>query len=104
MAKIIQFPGTILERAASQNPPKGYYISKDGRFDYTELNALVDAAEATNEGNGIKFWRDAIGMTWFQLLQRLWGEVAFKASEIDRLISFLGIPDAEVSRVFFKAV
>lgn len=95
MAIIIDFnTRKILNRSASQVQ----YISKCGNFEYTELfDSVVE--------KGFDFdWKQAVGLSRNQLLNRLKGKVAFSLAEIENLVDFLGIPDAEVSRVFFKAV
>jgi len=68
-------------------------------FDYSELRVLLEEAE---KANGVV--KEAIGLTRFQLLERIQGKVAFNMPEIDALIDCLGIPDNEISRVFFKVV
>ena len=95
MAIIIDFnTRKILNRSAS----RGQFVSKCGNFDYAELFDLV-------VGKGFDFdWKQAVGLSRNQLLNRLKGKVAFSLAEIENLVVFLGIHDAEVSRVFFKAV
>lgn len=95
MAIIIDFKTRkTLDRSASQ----AQYISKCGNFDYAELFNLI-------VGRGFDFdWKQAVGLSRNQLLNRLKGKVAFNLAEMERLIEFLNIPDSEVSRVFFKAV
>ena len=95
MAIIVDFKTRkILNRSASQVQ----CISKCGNYDYTELfNLFV--------GRGFDFdWKQAVGLSRNQLLNRLKGKVAFSISELDRLIEFFGIPDADVSRICFRAV
>ena len=95
MAIIIDFnTRKVLNRSASQ----GQYISKCGGFDYAELFDLTVA-------KGFDFdWKQAVGLSRNQLLNRLKGKVAFSLAEMERLIVFLGIPDSEISRVFYKVV
>ena len=75
------------------------YISKCGNFDYTELHELVSDAE---NKYGVSVWKAAIGITSYQLWLRITGKTALKSPIIDRLIEFLEIPDADISRVFFR--
>jgi hypothetical protein len=75
------------------------YKSRCGTFDYNELAKIVDRAE---KAHGRKAWEKAIGINSSELWLRLNGKKAFSLAEIESLIAFLGIPDAEVSRVFFK--
>lgn len=95
MAVIIDFnTRKVLYRSASQ----AQYISKCGNFDYTELFNLI-------VGRGFDFdWKQAVNLSRNQLLNRLKGKVAFSLAEMERLIEFLGIPDSEISGIFYKAV
>lgn len=95
MAIIIDFrTRQILNRSTSQ----GEFVSKCGNFDYTELfNMML--------GRGFDFdWKQAVGLSRNQLLNRLKGKVAFSLAEMERLIEFLDIPDSKISRIFYKVV
>ncbi len=95
MAIIIDFTTRkVLNRSASQ----GQFVSKCGNFDYAELFDLV-------VGKGFDFdWKQAVGVSRNQLLNRLKGKVAFSLAEMERLIEFLNIPDSKISRIFYKVV